>query len=176
MYQAWAGFAQQLADSGYAVLAIDMRGHGDTGGERDWEKAAADHALIWRQFVGREEVDKAHTAVIGGSIGANMALQLGTAQPMIKTAVLLSPGLDYRGVTTETAVQSYGNRPLLIVASEEDSYAADSSRSLLDLASPQAALQMYSGIGHGTSMLNNDPALTQTLLDWLQPILKASEM
>ena len=152
---------------GYAVLAIDLRGHGQTGGGRDWEMAIVDIGLVWQQFVADAAVDSGNTAVIGASIGSNLALVLGALQPELKTAVLLSPGLDYFGVTTDDAVVAYGDRPLLIVASEEDSYSANSSRTLLDLASDQAALQMYSGIGHGTNMLRNRDNVQNAILEWL---------
>ena len=38
---------------------------------------------------------------VGASIGANLSLQYISEHPEFKTAVLLSPGLDYRGVKTE---------------------------------------------------------------------------
>ena len=65
------------------------------------------------------------SAFIGGSIGANMALRLGADVPQIPTVVLLSPGLNYDGVQTEPAMETFGDRPVFIVASSEDSYAAE---------------------------------------------------
>ena len=65
---------------------------------------------------------------------------------------LLEVALDYRGVTTDEQIELYGERPLLIVASEEDAYAADSSQTLADTAQGQVQLEMYNGAGHGTRM------------------------
>ncbi|NKQ36141.1 MAG: hypothetical protein HF973_11070 [Chloroflexi bacterium] len=156
--QVWAdnGFSQLLADNGYAVLALDMRGHGETGGSRDWDLAEEDLQMAWEWFTGLDEV--------AGEGQANI--------PEIKTVILLSPGLDYRGVTTDDAIAAYGNRPALIVASQEDNYAANSSETLADLAAGEAKLIMYNGAGHGTSMFGPQPDLAPELLDWLNSYLQ----
>jgi pimeloyl-ACP methyl ester carboxylesterase len=163
---AWDSFAGQLADSGYAALAIDMRGHGATGGRRDWDLAAEDLSRVWAAMGEREDVDASRTAIIGASIGANMALVTAVGEPKINTVVLLSPGRDYFGVTTEDRIVDYGQRPALIVASEEDTEAAVSSRALHELAS-DGELIMYDGAGHGTNMFGPQPELADELIGWL---------
>jgi pimeloyl-ACP methyl ester carboxylesterase len=165
----WAdnGLANLLADNSFAVLAIDMRGHGETGGRRDWATVERDVQQIWQEFTNWPEVDRERTAVIGASIGSNMALIAAANEPAIKTVVLLSPGLNYAGVTTEDRIVAYGGRPILIVASAEDSYAAQSSRRLQETAVGSAELQMYNGAGHGTNMFGSEPELANLILNWL---------
>jgi dienelactone hydrolase len=121
-----------------------------------------------------ENVDGERTAVIGASIGSNMALRTGANVPDIKTVALLSPGLDYRRVTTDDAIIQYGERPILIVASADDTYSADSSRTLAEMALSEATLHMYETAGHGTNMFAPEPELTQMLLDWLNQHLRNS--
>ena len=161
------GFANTLVDKGYAVLAVDLRGHGQTGGSINWMLAPEDLRRVWEYFTALDAVDPQRTAVIGASIGANLALLTAAEQPAIRTAVLLSPGLDYRGVTTEDPLHEYGSRPILIVASEEDTYAADSSRTLADLAQGKSQLEMYNGAGHGTRMFDAQPDLSGLIITWL---------
>src|SRR6266849_2861657 len=67
------------------------------------------------------------------AIGANGALLFAAEEPRVRCAVLLSPGLDYHGVTTEAAIAQM-KRPVLLVASEEDEYSAQSARRLERLA------------------------------------------
>ncbi len=165
----WAEFAAELNAAGYVALAIDMRGHGATRGGRDWVLAEDDLTLAWRFLADQPNVDAGKIAVIGGSIGANMALILGANQPQIAGVALLSPGLDYRGVVTDAAMTAFGDRPILIVASQEDRYAADSSESLAGLTD-QANLIMYDGAGHGTRMFDAEPELMGILIDWLAEI------
>lgn len=168
------GFAQSLTQNGYAVLAVDMRGHGDTGGGTDWPLAADDLLQVWDSFTSRDTVDASRTAIVGASIGANMALRTTASQPQVATAVLLSPGLDYRGVTTEDAIPGMGQRPLFIVASDNDTYAANSSRTLADAAGETAVLHTYATAGHGTNMFAAAPDLADRILEWLNTHLHAS--
>ena len=81
--------------------------------------------------------------------------------------VALSPGLDYRGVQPAVALSGLGDRPVLFVASSEDSYAAESATALATGAGNGGQLVIYDGAGHGTAMLAREPALTDLLLRWL---------
>lgn len=166
---AWktTGLVDALLANGMAVMTVDMRGHGETGGTADWTLAADDLQRVWDTFAARPEIDGKRTAVVGASIGANVALATAAEQPAIQTAILLSPGLDYRGVTTADQLATYGDRPLLIVASNEDSYAADSSRTLAEQAGAAAQLTLYEGAGHGTQMFNREPDLVGLIVAWL---------
>ncbi len=163
----WQAFAGQLAANGFAALAIDMRGHGETGGRRDWDLAAEDLSRVWTTLTERADVDETEAAIVGASIGANMALVTAATEPAVKAVVLLSPGLDYFGVTTDDRISEFSPRPALIVASEEDGQAAQSSRTLNELAGDESTLIMYDGAGHGTAMFEARPELADAILDWL---------
>jgi pimeloyl-ACP methyl ester carboxylesterase len=162
----WASFAEQLAQNGYAAMTVDMRGHGDTGDSKDWDKTAEDLSLVWAHLAGREDVDAERIAAAGASIGANMSVVLAVNEPSLKTMILLSAGEDYFGVTTDDRIQEYGDRPVLFVASQEDTAAADSSRDLHELAKGTVELIMYNGAGHGTNMFNKQPELADMMLEW----------
>ena len=101
----WANFAGRLAQNGYAAMTVDMRGHGDTGDSKDWVKTADDLNRVLAHLAGREDVDAERIAAAGASIGANMSLVLAVNEPSLKTVILLSPGVDYFGVTTDDRIQ-----------------------------------------------------------------------
>ena len=170
--QDWQEITPALTEAGYAVLALDMRGHGETGSASDWDQARDDLQRAWSYLANRADVDAEQTAIIGASIGSNMALVTGALEPAVKTVALLSPGLDYFGVTTDDAMADYGERPVLLVASEEDQPAADSTRQLFELAQGEAKLEMYQNAGHGTRMFDSRPELLDLLLDWLNTHLE----
>ncbi|HHJ19110.1 MAG TPA: alpha/beta fold hydrolase [Gammaproteobacteria bacterium] len=164
----WQAFAGRLADAGLTSLALDLRGQGDTGGAQDWQQASDDVLKAWAFLMNQEGVDKTRTAIVGASIGANLALKAAAAEPRVNTVVLLSAGLDYFNVTTDDAIVRYGRRPALIVASEEDTFAANSSRELARLAgSPVSRLLLLNGAGHGTAMLARNTNLSGQIIDWL---------
>jgi len=111
-------------------------------------------------------------AIVGASIGANVALTAAALEPAVRTVVLLSPGGDYAGVKTHDPMIAYAERPVLIAASEQDTYAADSSLRLEGLAVGNAELIMYSGSGHGTIMLDREPNLPDLIISWLDDYLQ----
>lgn len=166
----WDSFGRQLAQHGYAALAVDMRGHGETGGQRDWDKTTGDLIQVKQYLASRAGVDPSRLAIVGASIGANMALVAGDSMDDVTGVALLSPGRNYMGVTTEDRIEHYGQRPLFISASEEDSESAITAQSLNELAQGEVQLQLYSGAGHGTDMLVNRPDLGQLIIDWLDQI------
>ncbi len=110
--------------------------------------------------------------MVGASVGANLALVGGSNEESIKTVVLLSPGLNYAGVETEPALSSFGDRPLLIVASQEYTYSADSSVVLEEAAIGESQLILYDGAGHGTNMFEAEPDLSVQIIDWLDAHLE----
>jgi len=167
--QAWleSDLLTMLNDQGYATFTVDMRGHGATGGTNDWNLAQTDLQVVWQYLRDLPEVDGQATAVIGASIGANMALRLTANVPQIDTAVLLSPGLEYRGVTTEDALADYGERPLFYAVSEGDSYAAGSVNALFNQTPGLDQVEIFTGSAHGTQMLTAEPGLTDLIVSWL---------
>ncbi len=164
----WDAFARTLQDAGYAVLAIDLRGHGESEGQREWSKMTKDAAIAVDFVRSRSETDPDRIALIGASIGANLAINYAAEDPEIRGVALLSPGLDYRGVTTPEAVKAYGKRPLFLAASSEDRYAYGSAQELGRLATGPVQLLLLDGQGHGTQMLGKDNGLEEALLNWLR--------
>ena len=163
----WDTFARQLQDAGYGVIAIDLRGHGESEGEREWDKMTQDAAIAASFIRSRPEINPDRIALIGASIGANIAINYGAQDPEVAGVALLSPGLNYRGVKTAEAVTQYGARPLFIAASSEDDYAAKSARKLDSLAQGPHQLLILENQGHGTQMLGKDNGLEEALQQWL---------
>jgi alpha-beta hydrolase superfamily lysophospholipase len=168
----WEEFPEQLSEAGYAVLSIDLRGHGASGGAVDWELAIEDLQQVWNEFTSKEEIDPERTAFIGASIGANLSLIASSNEPSVRTAILLSPGLSYAGVETEQAMEKLGDKPVLIAASDDDAYAANSSTTLAEIAKGESKLVLYQEAGHGTLMFRSEPELAKIIIDWLDLYLQ----
>lgn len=171
--ESWNSIAPDLNEKGYKVLAIDLRGHGESNKKGyeilDYRKFSnEEHAKSIEDVKAAIEFLKQRGAkefgIIGASIGANLALVYGADEKEVKIAVLLSPGLDYRGIKTELPAEKF-DRPLLIIASEEDSYSAQSSR-ILDQKAKNSELKILQNRGHGTNMFS-EPGLKEEILEWV---------
>ena len=164
----WAatGFDRQLNQQGYATLAIDLRGHGQSGSDVDWALAEEDLLSVWEWFTSQPEIDPANSMIIGASIGSNLALRTATNAPSVKAVVMLSPGLNYREVTTDDAIAAF-DRPVLLVAMDADGYAADSVIQLNELNATQTTAEISEGSAHGTRMFGAYPGLEGLILDFL---------
>jgi len=169
----WNDFALRLQKEGYSIVAIDMRGHGNNQGNfktftsEDFNNIKKDVKAA-KEFLASKGVT--NFAIIGASIGANTALNYAVEDKSIRTIILLSPGLDYRGVKTDETIKQYDNS-ILIIASKEDSYSADSSEVLFSSAKGKKQIKIFQGLGHGTQMLVSQEAQTM-ILDWLRESLK----
>ncbi len=167
----WDELAPELWKLGLGTLALDLRGHGESragpGGETgyqgfdasgEWPRAVRDLEAALA-FLRRRGARKA--ALVGASIGANLASEVAASTPVAWVA-LLSPGFDYRGVAL---ARELDRQPTLIGASSADPYAWSTYAELA--RSPLAARYAEASGGHGVQMLR-DPAFRAKLLDWIK--------
>ena len=182
----WNTFASALSHKGYAVLSIDLRGHGESikqssstvsyqsFTENDFNKMTLDVKAAKQFLIEQKNANPDRMAVIGASIGANIALNYAaTLDPTIKTVILLSPGLNYRGVATSDTITKYKN-PIYIAATEGDSESAKDSQTLCDKINCGENLKIYSGSSsHGTNMFSEslNPPLQDLIMSWLSSLL-----
>lgn len=169
-------FAEFLWQKGYNVLNIDERGHGDseawsgeTGSWQEFTQADYDRMVYDVEAAAqwlKNRISETELALIGGSIGANIAMIFG-AKHQPKIVIALSPGIDYRGIKTEIASRNY-RQNLLIVASRDDTYSFESSEKLFEISkASHKEFIRYEDAGHGTRMFDAEPELKQRILDFL---------
>lgn len=164
----WDDFAKTLQLEGFSVLAVDFRGHGQSGGtlssDVDYGKMINDVSAA---------VEYLHTqnirdiSIIGASIGANVAVKYTQQYPgEVKKLILLSPGLSYRSIGVEEDAKKL-TTPTLFVASTEDVYSFQSTQTLHALALGEKKLLVLENAGHGTQMLASNN-VTAHLVQWLK--------
>ena len=182
----WNPFASTLSQKeGYAVLSIDLRGHGESVKQNngntisfqsftpvDYNKMVLDVKAAKQFLITNKNANPNNISIVGASIGANVAINYASMDPTIKSVVLLSPGINYRGVSTEQAITKYKNNSVYIAATEGDSEAADSSKILCEKINCDGNLKIYPGgsNSHGTNMFSDqllNPPLQDLVISWL---------
>jgi pimeloyl-ACP methyl ester carboxylesterase len=162
----------EFVAAGYIVLAVDLRGHGATGGKNDWVAAQTD-TQMWLAWLREQEgVSDNKVAIIGASIGSNLAL-VGCAQdPDCVTVIALSPGLDYFGVQPKDfVVNDLATRSALLIAGSRDRESADTIRSIFTAARGRVGAEMFPSGLHGTAFfgVSRDREATMAIiLPWLE--------
>lgn len=179
--------AKALADKGIASLAIDLRGHGESlvrsipGGDEeklDYQKFTdkehqssrldVDAAMNFLKAQGFQEEG---ISFVGASIGANLSIDALSRYNKTQKAVLLSAGLDYRGVETEPAMRRIStHQKVWIIAAEGDSYSAQSALPLQQLKPDQATMTIYGGSEHGTNLFQSEPTLLGEIVKFLSVV------
>lgn len=176
----WQEFGSLLAERGYLALAIDLRGHGEstsqgtttldfqTFSDAEHQQSSLDveAATTWLLDQG---IPLSRIGLVGASIGANLALEKIAKTPEIRWAVLLSPGLVYKGLATPPLLERL--RPtqrLLLVASQDDPYAYQTITDLAALSPGETRLRQLAGAGHGTTMWEQQPSELEATLNWIE--------
>jgi alpha-beta hydrolase superfamily lysophospholipase len=165
----WQDLGNRLQQAGLNALAIDLRGHGQSGGSAARLAAMGGDvraAVEWLQT--RPSVQSDRIGIAGASLGANLALMVAVGVPSVRALAMLSPALDYRGVRIDAAMlRRYGARPAWLAASTEDPYALRTLRELGTDTSGSREQRLTTAVAHGTNMLTADTSLSPELVDWL---------
>lgn len=186
----WNDLPALLVKAGYSVYAMDLRGHGKsriTTHKRkvswrllkpeQWQKLPKDVGEVIQFFQKGEDypqIDGKTVALIGEKLGSNVAVY--TARDnhdAVKAMVLISPGLDYKGIIPSQAIVDYTN-PALLITSQDDAYSYQSTERLYNWLLGPKALQVYKKIGDGSDMLSNRTSLGSQITDWLSQKMPAS--
>ncbi len=179
----WHSTAVLLAEKGYAVVTLDFRGQGESiqAGEStlNWAFFSDDYIKLFlldikaaiEYLQSLPYVDQRRIVIVGSGLGANAGLVFASLYERIKALILLSPGLNYRGLKTEEAIVEYNKRPLLMIVGKDDSYSLYSAKKLLSLAQGEKELKIYSNAGRGAKMLSRKPEIMKEIYNWLEKYL-----
>lgn len=189
----WDIFPTSLQRNGIAVLAIDLRGHGEStrrltaeGPElmdfhrftpRDYQDMLLDVEVAMDWLADQPGIDKDRIGIVGSSLGANVAMRYTLFNEDLAALVLLSPGIVYKDLRTDDAMQKLGPIPLRIAVSRDDPFAFESCKRLMELrkqagrTSDTNELIICTGYLHGADMLKGVRDLPTILIDWLKQTL-----
>jgi len=190
------GLAEHLQSLGYAVLAVDLRGHGSNVRKalapQDWRMMIDDLQAAYQFLVDRHNRGKLNLAKLGVVAlgeGANLAaawanMPGGAVSSEGRTSdlgamVLVSPLPDGEGFLLRNLMNSLAPRiPILLMAGERDSISADPVRMVRPVVERPAAglklnrVELFDTSLHGYKLLWLEPKVPSTIAKFLEGTIK----
>lgn len=165
----WDSGVAVLTGAGYNVLRVDLRGHGETGGKINWPQAV-DDVGVWMAWL-RSSAGVRGDAIstLGSSMGSTLAIVGCGNDPSCRTAIAISPGWSYSGISVETAITTQlTERPILVVYAKRDRWPSLGVPRMTKVAPNVISTAVYAGNKHGMDLLaQNTDAIWGNVLDWL---------
>lgn len=180
----WGDLPDKLAEKGFAILTIDLRGHGGSVYNKNLAKVSwksltktayakypSDVAEII-DFIKSDNPKKSffdNWAIVGSDIGAIagiMAADKLSYKP--KTVVMLSPIVQTKGLYVPVAVAQLDNVDFLSITGKNDSVSKSAQEYLKKFA--QAGFEEYEceATTTGMLMIKSDPELTTVITEWIK--------
>lgn len=121
-------YAEYLAKRGFAVLALDLRGHGRSAtADHDWSKVEeAKKARFWSFAIrdvaagadylrDRDEVHASNLTVVGIGASGGLAVRHAVDDENTRAVVLISPGEIHFGFDLEEGIADLEGLPTLVI-------------------------------------------------------------
>ena len=160
------------------VFAMDMRGHGESTNLGTWEnfdsaqfKDTRNDVLNAMVYIDENYPSVDNYYIVGTSIGSTTAILAGAMDNDIEKIAMISPGMEYQGVSIESAADDYVHH-LLLVAASDDAYSYSSVSELESISSSQITKKIYSGSWHGTDLFEATEDESEPLADVITDFLK----
>ena len=168
----WKDFEPQLLSRGWAVMALDLRGHGESKSRnqrpieasKDWRTdphqfpVDLDPALDW--IKAQPRINTRNIVIIGTDVGANLALIASGRYPEVRTVVAIKPDLN-ETIALAGSPQDFQPRSALIVAS--NSTEAGRIRAMVKTPS-RVLVASHAG---GTGEWIGDKQVVDAVFQWL---------
>lgn len=186
----WKRLAFPLTRAGYGVMAVDLRGHGESrvspsGEELTWKKLRAtptanDFADMSRDaeaavaWLAGQGVPEDSIGLIGAEVGGSIAIRYAATHQKVPLVVMLSPGMRWQEVLTPNALRALKRAiptPVLMVYSEADKRSSKEVPILYAFAKAAVGERHATLISvpqeRGTRMFKAQRALVGQVIDWL---------
>jgi len=170
---AWKDFQAELLKRGWAVMTVDLRGHGESKtrnrqpiqASTEWRTNPrefpldVDPSLDWLKAQPR--IDTQKIVVIGFDVGANLALLASGKFPEVRTIVAIKPSLT-ESLALAGSAQDFTPRSALIITSDE----AGGNRVKESVRAPSRVLM--TSVSGGVKALLADRQIQDAIFQWLK--------
>lgn len=182
----WGGLIATLNKAGFAVIAMDLRGHGQSVYDTNFHKKS------WPYFTNKtyqkfpsdvlgilsqtqqqvKNLNLKNMAIVGADLGANSAV-LAAVKMKIKpkTMVLISPLVTFKGLYIPVVLTNL-NMPILTMTSKKDRISLASQKTLAKFSQGGFYAQNYPNGGMGMLMIKVNPSMASDITKWISKYLK----
>ncbi len=182
----WDSLPQRLVDAGMAVLALDMRGHGESIYTVKMKRK------YWQNFTNEtykkfpldvldaiaflrtnKKVDASKIGIVSTGLGTVAAVQAAAKEHYcVKTLVLISPVDNFKGMEILLKIVDYGHHPILSIAGGNDRISINVVNQIKKVAQGENKIVIYKGGGMSVILYKNTPAMKPEIVNWLIEKLK----
>lgn len=184
----WCNLPQDLLNQGYAVLKIDLRGHGKSVynsklSRTSWSSMTNNAFAKYPDDVIKviEQVKSENTkkvffhnwAIVGSDIGASTAiLAADKISYKPKTLVLLSPVVETKGLYVPVKLANLDKIDIFSISGTNDNTGHNAQEYLKKFSQATFATYTSESRSNGMLMLKNDNTLARIITSWIKEYLK----
>ena len=175
---AWEPLVPALHRAELAVLAVDLRGHGESVEPGDMNLADksktresglfnsmhSDVEAAYHWLSKRADVDLTRVALVGASVGCSVALDYASRDRSVDVVVCMTPGENYLGVDSKTHIARLRSQPVLLLATTGERKASDA---LGKLQATAVVDMVGGGTVHGTRMFGRISGIEERITTFL---------
>ncbi len=183
----WGSLIPDLENSGYAVLAVDFRGHGKSIYDVNFKKKSwiyfkksaflkypNDVISILNETQKQAKVfSMDNMVIVGADIGANTAVLVSKElKKKPKALVLISPTNSFKGLYIPVAMAEMGPIPVLSAVSVKDKYSVAQQKDLAKFSQGGFYALNYPQGSMGMMLLKTNPSMASDITKWIKRYLK----
>ncbi len=178
----WGSLPAKFNGAGFAVLEIDLKGHGKSSGDIYFKRRSwiylSDNAfklypseilkIVNKVKTERKDISPSYISYVGADIGANTAIltaQMQTPKPVC--LALISPSITLKGIYTPIKLANAGRIPILAMASAKDINSVRQLGELEKYAQGTYTKKTYANGGTGMIMLKLNPTMNSDIVNWV---------
>ena len=183
----WENLPDELLDNGYAVLFIDLRGHGNSVYNSkliriSWNSltnnAFAKYPSDVISVIDYIKNENKRTffnnwAIVSSDVGAITAIHVANElEYKPKTIVMLSPIVQAKGLYAPVKLAELNNIDFLAITGKTDIVGLEASNYLKKFAQSTYAEYMADSKSNGMLLLKHDPTLAKVIVSWIKEYIK----
>ncbi len=189
----WKDLPDLIANKGYACLALDLRGHGQSiynakmkqrswmyFTDKDYAKYPQDlvYAVEALKVEYAKKIDTKKMIFVGSNIGVNTAViaasKINKQGNFVRSIVMISPRINTKKLFMPLELVSFGQRPILIFDNKNSIKGFNETLEIKKYAQGNCVLKVTTTPGIAMSLYKSTPSMKNDILNWITTVFNQS--